>query len=99
MEVDGEGGGGVNLSSLQQLFSREYTHLYLKMADTARLQSNYAVAKRYLQLTEAAVGEVRIQENFHLGLNHSGKSFESSSMLDGFTVLQSVIDCEWYFAV
>ena len=61
MEVDGDGGGGggVDLSSLQQLFSREYTGLYLKMADTARVQGNYAVAKRYLQLTEAAVGEVR----------------------------------------
>ena len=64
MEVDGEGGGAVDFSSLQQLFSREYTHLYLKMADTARLQNNYAVAKRYLQLTEAAVGEVRTLKNF-----------------------------------
>ena len=59
MEVDGEGGGRVDLSALQQNFCREFTCLYLKMANTARLQSNYAVAKRYLQLTEAAVGEVR----------------------------------------
>ena len=59
MEVDGEGGGGVDLSSLQQLFSQEYTRLYLKMADTARVQSNYVVAKKYLQLTEAAVSKVR----------------------------------------
>ena len=64
MEVDGEEGGAVDLSSLQQLFSQEYTHLYLKIADTARLQNNYAVAKRYLQLTEAAVGEVRTLTNF-----------------------------------
>ena len=63
MEVDGEGGGKVNLSALQQLFSREYTCLYLKMANTARLQNNYAVAKRYLQLTEAAVSEVRKMVN------------------------------------
>ena len=60
MEVDGE--GGVNLSSLRQLFSREYTGLYLKMADTARVQNNYDVAMRYLQLTEAAIGEVRTRE-------------------------------------
>ena len=59
MEVDGEGDGGVNLSALQQLFCREFTSLYLKMANTARMQCNYPVAKRYLQLTEAAVGEVR----------------------------------------
>lgn len=58
MEVDGEG-GRVDLTALQQIFSREFTCLYLKMANTARLQCNYAVAKRYLQLTEAAVGEVR----------------------------------------
>ena len=69
MEVDGEGGGGggggvVNLSSLQQRFCREYTGLYLKMADTARVQSNYAVATRYLKLTETAIGEVRTQEIF-----------------------------------
>ena len=64
MEVDGEGGGEVNLSFLRQLFSREYTGLYLKMADTARVQNNYDVAMRYLQLTEAAIGEVRTQEIF-----------------------------------
>jgi hypothetical protein len=66
MEVDGDGGGDgrVDLTSLQQLFSREYTGLYLKMAETARVQSNYAVAKWYLQLTEAAVGEVRTRKNF-----------------------------------
>ena len=58
MEVDGDSEGLVDLSSLQQLFCREFASLYLKMADTARLQCNYAVAKRYLQLTEAAVGEV-----------------------------------------
>ena len=59
MEVDGDGDSGVNLSTLQQLFSREYTRLYLKMANTAMAQNNYSVAKRYLQLTEAAVGEVK----------------------------------------
>lgn len=59
MEVDSEGETSVNLSSLQQVFCREFTCLYLKMANIARLQSNYPVAKRYLQLTEAAVGEVR----------------------------------------
>ena len=64
MEVDGEGEGGLNLSSLQQLFSREYTGLYLKMADTARVQNNYDVAMRYLQLTEAAIGEVRTRKIF-----------------------------------
>ena len=58
MEVDGEEDGGVNLASLNRTFSREYTYLYLKMADTARLQGNYAVARRYLQLTENAIGEV-----------------------------------------
>ena len=64
MEVDGEGEGGLNLSSLRQLFSREYTGLYLKMADTARVQNNYDVAMRYLQLTEAAIGEVRTRKIF-----------------------------------
>ena len=60
MDVDEEGGSQIDLTSLQQLFCREFASLYLKMADTARLQCNYAVAKRYLQLTEAAVGEVRM---------------------------------------
>eukprot|EP00731_Ephydatia_muelleri_P036866 Em0341g3a len=51
MEVDGTG-EGVSLSMLQQLFSREYIQLYLRIASTATAQSNYAVARRYLQLTE-----------------------------------------------
>ena len=60
MEVDGED-GRVDLASLQRTFCREFTSLYLKMADTARLQCNYAVSKRYLQLTEAAIGEVTVK--------------------------------------
>ena len=56
MEVDGEG----SLSILTTKFSREFTQLYLKMADSARQQSNYAVATRYLKLTEKAVKEVSV---------------------------------------
>eukprot|EP00731_Ephydatia_muelleri_P028749 Em0020g393a len=56
MEVDGTG-EGVSLSMLQQLFSREYIQLYLRIASTATAQSNYAVARRYLQLTEKAAIE------------------------------------------
>ncbi|XP_064405997.1 DNA-dependent protein kinase catalytic subunit-like isoform X2 [Halichondria panicea] len=54
MEVDGSEG---SLSVLTTQFSREFTQLYLKMADSARQQSNYAVATRYLKLTEKAVKE------------------------------------------
>ncbi len=57
MEVDGSEG---SLSVLTTQFSREFTQLYLKMADSARQQSNYAVATRYLKLTEKAVKEVSI---------------------------------------
>ena len=56
MEVDG---GGINLPQLQERFSLEYTNLYMKIADTARQQSNYAVCHKYLQLTERAINEVR----------------------------------------
>ncbi len=56
MEVDGEG----SLSVLTTKFSQEFTQLYLKMADSARQQSNYAVATRYLKLTEKAVKEVSV---------------------------------------
>ena len=48
----------VDLSSLQSLFSLEFTKLYLKIADSARQQYNYAVTTKYLQLTEAAITEV-----------------------------------------
>ena len=51
-------GAAVNLDTLQERFSREFTNLYLKISNSARLQSNYAVATRYLQLTEAAIKEV-----------------------------------------
>ncbi len=57
MEVDGSEG---SLSVLTTQLSREFTQLYLKMADSARQQSNYAVATRYLKLTEKAVKEVSI---------------------------------------
>ena len=59
MEVDGAGGG--DLLALQNRFSREFTTLYLKMSDSARLQSNYAVARKYLQLTERAIDEVTLE--------------------------------------
>ena len=49
---------GVNIAALQERFSREFTSLYLKVADSAQLQSNYAVARKYLQLTERAINEV-----------------------------------------
>ncbi len=55
MEV---GGGGVDLPALQERFCREYTCLYLRIADSARLQCNYAVARKYLKLTEKAINEV-----------------------------------------
>lgn len=55
MEV---GGVGVDLPALRERFSQEYTSLYLRVADSARLQSNYAVATKYLQLTEKAINEV-----------------------------------------
>lgn len=57
---DSEGGGasgGMDLTSLQNQFSLEFTQLYLQMARSARLQSNYAVAMKYLHLTEAAIME------------------------------------------
>ena len=54
----GEGGGYIDLSVLKDTFTREYTRLYLKMADSARLQNNYDVATKYLHLTEAAITEV-----------------------------------------
>ena len=56
MEVDGS--EGVDLPTLQERFSREITTLYLQVADSARQQSNYAVATRYLKLTESAIKEV-----------------------------------------
>ena len=56
MEVDGS--QGVDLPTLQERFSREITTLYLRVADSARQQSNYAVATRYLKLTESAIKEV-----------------------------------------
>lgn len=49
----------MDLSSLQSTFSLEFTRLYLEMAHSARLQCNYAVATKYLQLTEAAITKVR----------------------------------------
>ena len=56
MEVDSS--QGVNLPTLQERFSREITTLYLRVADSACEQSNYAVATRYLKLTESAIKEV-----------------------------------------
>jgi len=56
MEVDGA--EGVDLSSLREKFSREFTTLYLRVAGSACQQSNYAVAIRYLKLTESAINEV-----------------------------------------
>lgn len=50
----------MDLSSLQQMFSLEFTRLYLKMADSARQQCNYAVTTKYLKLTEAAITEVSV---------------------------------------
>ena len=56
---DSEGpSSGVDLDSLQAMFCLEYTQLYLRMAHSARLQSNYAVATKYLKLTEAAITQV-----------------------------------------
>ncbi len=57
---DSQGGESsmVDLTSLQNRFSMEFTRLYLQTARSARLQSNYAVATKYLQLTEAAITEV-----------------------------------------
>lgn len=55
MEVDG---GAVDLGRLQERFSLEYTNLYIKIADVARQQSNYAVCCKYLGLTEKAINEV-----------------------------------------
>ena len=57
MDVDG---GGVSLPQLQKRCSLEYTNLYMKIADTARQQSNYAVCRKYLQLTEQAINEVHM---------------------------------------
>ena len=51
---------GIHLPSLKERFSREFTNLYLRIADSARQQSNYAVARKYLQLTERAINEVRL---------------------------------------
>ena len=56
MEVDSS--QGVDLPTLQERFSREITTLYLRVADSACQQSNYAVATRYLKLTESAIKEV-----------------------------------------
>ena len=58
-----DGGGvetGVHLPALKERFSREFTNLYLRIADSARQQSNYAVARKYLHLTERAISEVRV---------------------------------------
>ena len=46
------------LEALRDIFSREFTRLYLKLADSARQQTNYAVAYKYLQLTESAIADV-----------------------------------------
>ena len=56
MEVEG---GGVSLPQLQERFSLEYTKLYMKIAAVARQQSNYAVCRKYLGLTETAINEVQ----------------------------------------
>ena len=55
---DSQEAGGVDLSALQNSFSLEFIHLYLKMANSARIQSNYFVATKYLHLTETAILEV-----------------------------------------
>ena len=55
MEVDG---GAVSLPLLQERFSLEHTNLYMKIATIARQQSNYAVCRKYLGLTERAIKEV-----------------------------------------
>jgi len=47
------------LASLQEKFSREFSELYLKLADSAQQQMNYAVAYKYLHLTESAVAKVK----------------------------------------
>ena len=57
MEVDG---GGVSVPLLQERFSMEYTKLYMKIATIARQQSNYAVCRKYLGLTEKAINEVSV---------------------------------------
>ena len=56
MEVDTPGTS--TLMTMQTRFSREFTNLYLKIAESARKQNNYAVATRYLKLTEKAAREV-----------------------------------------
>lgn len=63
MEVDG---GAVDLGRLQERFSLEYTNLYVKVADVARQQSNYAVCCKYLGLTEKAINEVCIIVGFFI---------------------------------
>ena len=74
MEVEGEGErerergvvmGGGHLPQLQEQFSLEYTHLYMKIADTARLQSNYAMCHKYLHLTEQAINDVCSYSNWY----------------------------------
>ena len=60
MEVDGAL-ASFDLTALQRKFSREYTNLYLKIAHSARLQSNYPVATKYLKLTESALNEVTLK--------------------------------------
>ena len=60
MEVDGAL-ASFDLTALQRKFSREYTNLYLKIAHSARLQSNYPVATKYLKLTESALNEVALK--------------------------------------
>ena len=58
-DSQGAEGGGVDLAALQTKFSLEFTRLYLQIARSACLQTNYAVTTKYLQLTEAAITEVR----------------------------------------
>ena len=77
MEVDSS--QGVDLPTLQERFSREITTLYLRVADSACQQSNYAVATRYLKLTESAIKEVVKVINMEDGafILHSLPSFLS----------------------
>ena len=65
MEVEG---GGVSLPQLEERFSLEYTKLYMKIAAVARQQSNYAVCRKYLGLTETAINEVH--KSFKIGRNY-----------------------------
>ena len=47
------------LAFLQEKFSREFIELYRRLAESAGQQMNYAVAYKYLQLSECAIAEVR----------------------------------------